>query len=187
MRITAEEMRVKLRDDGVVLLRDFFGSRALARLREAASRCFDAIKAGTKVPEHYRFSPHAHSVLLSALLDFGCGSEKELMAPLSQPGLAEMFSEVMGGAWRCSLEQSWARKKFAPRSAPKAGFNRQGWHQDGALGVQFPPQPGSFITMTELLTCWIPLQACGRDSPGLEFIRNRQPALLHFTELGDAA
>ena len=41
--------------------------------------------------------------------------------------------------------------------------------------------------MTELLTCWIPLNPCGRDSPGLEFVRRRQPALLHFTELDDSA
>jgi hypothetical protein len=41
--------------------------------------------------------------------------------------------------------------------------------------------------MTELLTCWIPLNRCGVDSPGLEFVRRRQPALLHFTELDDAA
>jgi hypothetical protein len=39
--------------------------------------------------------------------------------------------------------------------------------------------------MTALLTCWIPLNACGVDSPGLEFIRSRQSGLLHFTELDD--
>jgi hypothetical protein len=40
--------------------------------------------------------------------------------------------------------------------------------------------------MTELLTCWIPLNSCGVESPGLEFIRRRQAALLHFTELDDS-
>jgi hypothetical protein len=40
--------------------------------------------------------------------------------------------------------------------------------------------------MTELLTCWIPLNACGVESPGLEFIRRRQLRLLHYTELEDA-
>jgi hypothetical protein len=43
------------------------------------------------------------------------------------------------------------------------------------------------MPMTELLTCWIPLNPCGRDSPGLEFVRRRQEALLHFTELDDSA
>jgi hypothetical protein len=37
--------------------------------------------------------------------------------------------------------------------------------------------------MTELVTCWIPLNSCGRDSPGLEFVRSRPAGLLHFTEL----
>ena len=41
--------------------------------------------------------------------------------------------------------------------------------------------------MTRLLTCWIPLNPCGADSPGLEFICRPQPSLLHFTELGDMA
>jgi hypothetical protein len=41
--------------------------------------------------------------------------------------------------------------------------------------------------MAELLTLWIPLNPCGKDSPGLEFVRRHQAALLHFTELDDAA
>ena len=39
--------------------------------------------------------------------------------------------------------------------------------------------------MTRLLTCWLPLNPCGADSPGLEFIRRRQDTLLHFTEIID--
>ena len=42
------------------------------------------------------------------------------------------------------------------------------------------------IPIRTLATCWIPLHACGRESPGLEFVRQVQPALLHFTELDDA-
>ena len=85
------------------------------------------------------------------------------------------------------MDQSWVRKKFAPHHAPTSGYHLQDWHQDGALGVRFPREPGPAIPMTDLLTCWIPLQECGIDSPGLEFICRRQPALLHFTELHDSA
>ncbi len=85
------------------------------------------------------------------------------------------------------MEQSWVRKKFSPANAPSREYYPHNWHQDGALGVHFPPEPGTAVPMTELLTCWIPLDACGRDSPGLEFVRGRQEALLHFTELEDAA
>jgi len=51
--------------------------------------------------------------------------------------------------------------------------------------VQFAAEPGPAIAARSMATCWIPLDACGREGPGLEFIRQRQPALLHFTELGD--
>jgi len=92
----------------------------------------------------------------------------------------------MGCEWTCNMEQSWVRKKFAPLQAPAPEYHPQSWHQDGALGVRFPLESGPVIPMTELLTCWIPLNPCGRDSPGLEFVRRRQAALVHFTELGDS-
>ena len=187
MKTTNEELRARLEEDGVVLLRSFFLREPLTRLREAANRCFEAIKAGTPVPVHHRFSPQAHSVLLTALLDFGVESEAALLAPLSSDGLGDMFSGLVGDPWRCRLKHSWARKKFAPWNAPRAGYHIQDWHQDGALGARFPLEPGPVIPLANLATCWIPLNACGRDSPGLEFIRKPQPALLHFTELQDGS
>jgi hypothetical protein len=60
------------------------------------------------------------------------------------------------------------------------------WHQDGGLGVKFPMEPGPPLTMTRLVTCWIPLHACGDGCPRLEFVRRRMDELLHFTELDDA-
>jgi hypothetical protein len=156
-------------------------------LKEAAARCFQAISDGTSLPEHYQFSRSSHSVLLTALLDFGCERVEELAAPLSATRLEHLFSEAMGSEWTCNMEQSWIRKKFAPFQAPTPVYHLQNWHQDGALGVRFPMEPGPVIPMTELLTCWIPLNPCGIDSPSLEFVRRRQPGLLHFTELDDSA
>ncbi len=149
-------------------------------------RCFEAIAQGGSIPEHYRFRSSAHSLLLIALQDFGFDDAEALTAPLSAPGLEQLFSAAMGREWTCSMEESWVRKKFAPCHAPDPRYQIQDWHQDGALGVRFPLQPGPAVQITELLTCWIPLNACGVDSPGLEFIRHRQPGLLHFTELNDA-
>ena len=170
----------ELRETGVVVLRDVFATDGLRALREAAARCFEAIEAGD-----YPVHRYSHSVLLGALTDFGCGPE-DLLAPLNAPGMTDLFSAAPGGAWSCKMEQSWARKKFAPRNAPSREYFPQNWHQDGALGVQFPLEPGPAIPMTELVTCWIPLDPCGADSPGLEFVRGRQDSLLHFTELDDA-
>ncbi len=182
----AHDSVAELRDQGVALLRGVFASYSLNVLKEAANRCFVAIRTERPIPEHYRFNPFSHSALLTALMDFGCGWE-ELTAPLSTPGLGQLFSEAMGGEWTCKMEHSWVRKKFTPLQATSREYHPQGWHQDGALGVRFPIEAGTVIPMTELLTCWIPLNPCGRDSPGLEFIRRHRAELLHFTELEDSA
>jgi hypothetical protein len=171
---------------GVAVLRDAFDKGVLAGFRNAAARCFAAIEAAAALAEKYRFSQTVHSVPLAALLDFGVGGKEDLLAPLEAEGLAERIAEAMGGAWTSKLGHSWARKKFAPGNAPGAGYHPQDWHQDGALGVRFPAEPGPVVPMTELLTCWIPLQDCGVDSPSLEFVRGRRPGLWHFSELSDA-
>jgi len=185
--VAADDSSTQLREQGIALLRDVFPKDSLTRLKEAAARCFEAIATGTPLPERYRFSRFSHSILLAALMDFGCGDLEELLAPLSAPGLEPLFSEAMGSRWTCNMEQSWVRKKFTPLQAPAPEYHPHSWHQDGALGVRFPLEPGAVVPMTELLTCWIPLNPCGIDSPGLELVRCRQPALLHFTELDDAA
>lgn len=171
---------------GVLLLRDAFSIETLAALKQAATRCFDAIGAGDSIPEQYQFSPFSHSVLLAALSDFGCTAE-QLLAPLSAPGLDELFSQALGGAWICERKHSWVRRKFAPSQEPSPRYQPHGWHQDGGLGAKFPLEPGPVIPMTKLVTCWIPLSRCGLDSPALEFVRCPQPALLHFTDLDDSA
>lgn len=178
---------MELRQQGVVLLRDVFTRDSLTRLQDPATRCFQAIATETSAPEHYQFNRFSHSVLLTALRDFGCATVEDLVAPLTAPGLDRLFADAMGPAWTCNMEQTWVRKKFAPPQAPASGYRLHSWHQDGALGVRFPPESGPMPQMTELLTCWIPLNPCGRDSPGLEFVRRRQPALVHFTELDDEA
>ncbi len=177
----------QLRETGIALLRGYFPVEALASLHAAADRCFEAVAAGAALPEGYRFNVYSHSVLLRALTDFGLGSLDDLLAPVKLPGLGDLFTEALGGGWQCNPEQSWVRKKFAPCHTAGTGSRRQNWHQDGALGVRFPLEPVANVAMTELVTCWIPLAACGVDSPGLEFILGRQPGLLHFTELEDAA
>jgi len=184
--VTTGDPSVELRQHGVVLLRDIYPGDSLTRLKDAAARCFQAIMAETPIPERYQFNRYSHSVLLTALLDFGCNSD-ELMAPLSAPGLDRVFADAMGPAWTCNMEQTWVRKKFAPIRASPSGYRAHSWHQDGALGVCFLPESEPIPPMTELLTCWIPLNGCGRDSPGLEFVRRRQPGLVHFTELDDPA
>lgn len=177
----------ELRDCGCLLLRDFFDRDALTLLRQAAIGCFQSIQSGNPIPPTYRYNASSHSSLLNSLLDFGCASESELFEPISRPHLERLFTHALGDRWHCRPEHSWVRKKFALSHVPASGYHLQNWHQDGALGVCFPLERGQPVPIRELVTCWIPLQDCGVDSPGLEFIRRRQPALLHFTELDDSA
>jgi hypothetical protein len=185
--LMTDDLSIQLRERGIVLLKGVFATDSLTRLKESADRFFQATGPERSLPGQYRYNRFSNSVLLTALTGFGCGNREELLAPLSAPGLGQLFSEAIGVAWTCNMEQSWVRKKLAPGRATPSGYHLQGWHQDGALGVRFPVEPGPVVPMTELLTCWIPLNPCGVDSPGLEFVRRRQPALLHFTELDDSA
>jgi len=184
--VTAVDPVTEFREQGIVLLRDVFQKDSLIRLKQAADRCFETVGRDQSLPEEYRYNPFSNSLLLTALADFGVG-EEQLLAPLSVPGLGPLFSAAMGHDWVCNMEQSWLRKKFAPSQAPAGGYRPQEWHQDGALGVQFPMKAGPIIPIARLLTLWIPLNWCGKDSPGLEFIRRPQATLLHFTELDDSA
>lgn len=176
----------QLREHGVVLLRSVFPLNALAGVRRAAQACFEAAEGGSRqaFPERYRYNPLSCSVLLAALQDFGC-SAGDLSAPLAIAGLDALLAAALGSAAACRLEQAWVRKRFAPFHAP-AGYHPNSWHQDGGLGVRFPPHDASAIPMTPLLTCWLPLDVCAGDRPALEFVRSRLDLLLHYTELDDA-
>lgn len=171
----------QLRECSIALLPRALPLPLLTRLHDAARRCFESPAA---LPPQHRFNPFSHSVLLTALADFGCALE-DLQAPLT-PALHPLFAQALGGPWTCCLDHSWLRKKFAPCHAPDPRYQPHSWHQDGALGVRFPPEPGTPIPIAALVTCWFPLTPCGLDRPGLEFVRRPQPALLHFTELDDA-
>lgn len=186
-RITVafQDAAVQLRERGVAVLRDAFAKPSLNQLRDAATRCFETVRAGGPLPGDYQFNPFSHSLLLTALTDFNGGGTRELTAPLWAAGLGELFVQAVGPKWACRMEQSWVRKKFPPGQVPDQRYHSQNWHQDGALGVRFPLEPGPPVSMTELVTCWIPLETCGGDSPGLEFVARPQSSLLHFTELDD--
>jgi hypothetical protein len=171
-----------LHEQGVVVLRGVFPKDVLTPLRRSAEACFDTIEASEA--NAYGFTPFSYSVILPALLEFGAGSREQLLAPVTASGFNDLLAEVLDAPAACNLEQSWVRKRFAPSNAPRM-YRPNTWHQDGGLGVSYSPQPQSATPMTRLLTCWVPLRDCGRDCPGLEFIRHRLDELIHYTELHD--
>jgi hypothetical protein len=175
-----------LREEGAVLLPAAVPAGILSKLQCAAQRCFEMVESSRMLPEGYRFNRFAHSVVLTALSDFGCDPE-DLTAPLSATSIGRLCSAAMPGEWICAMNQSWVRKKYPAQLVPDSAYHQQDWHQDGALGVTFPAQAGEVIPMTQLLTCWIPLSHCGENNPGLEFVRRPLSSLLHYTELDDSA
>ncbi len=140
-------------------------------LRKAAARCFNKVEAGQALAEHWRYNRFSNSAVVTALRDSGCPDD-QLFAPVSAAGFDPAD---------CRIEDSWVRKKTPPQ------FQAHTWHQDGALGVRFPPEPGTAIPMTPLLTVWVALDSCGLEAPGLELVRRPLDRLLHFTELNDSA
>lgn len=149
--------------------------------------------AAKQFPPAYQFNAHSTSVHLDALDGFLDQSIKAvaLWQQLLQTvvGLAEVC-RAEGGFTTALRSQLRLRKQYAPgRGHPVHQPNQ--WHQDGGLGVQFPPQPDAFpycrTPLTPLLTGWLPLSDCGRTAPGLEFIPLPQAQLLHYQTLNSKA
>lgn len=159
--------------DGVALRRGAFDCAVLEEFRLAAERLF---ACGDELPREFGYDRNTQGARLRALVEFGVA---DVMAPVRE------IAECIGGT--CGLEDSWVRRRFSPGGGP-AGHRPNAWHQDGGLRVQFPvdvlaPMPA----MTPLVTCWIPLQACGVERPGLEVVRRPVAELLHYTLLPDEA
>jgi hypothetical protein len=95
-------------------------------------------------------------------------------------GRGRVDSDQLGSRAACDVDQSWVRRQYAPRNYPP-WHGPHGWHQDGALGFDylshgdgtFPPD-----ALLSMVTCWIPLTACGLEAPGLELITRRLEGLL---------
>jgi len=88
-------------------------------------------------------------------------------------------------AW--DLDRSWVRRQYAPGRYPR-WHAPHAWHQDGALGFDFAQASTSGAPAAvpiEMVTCWIALNACGADSPGLEFVTRNLDRLLQPAELDE--
>jgi hypothetical protein len=144
----------------------------------ALARRVDTLVA-TIGSEHPAWMPSASSLRLGAVAP-------ELVRDLAErvvtaPLLAGLH-EVLGPHLGCLLDQAWARRQFPSHLAP-IGHHPHAWHQDGALHHPFPA-PGALLP---LVTCWIPLVACGRDAPGIELVPVAEGRLLPLDALVDDA
>ena len=86
-------------------------------------------------------------------------------------------------------DQCWVRRQYPPDCAPPR-HHPHSWHQDGALGVEFPANGSEAIAdeaLLRMVTCWIALTPCGIDAPGLELVTDRVDHILEPTQLTDSA
>ena len=167
---------IDLNAEPAIVLRSAFPIDNLKCLHSAAKACFEAIRRADVDPGRYRFTPFSQSVLIEALRDFGGGDP---LAPIAASSIS------IPPGFECRLQESWSRKRFAPCHAPPR-YQPNSWHQDGGLGARFGADKSDVGPMTQLFTIWIPLQDCGVDSPGMEFVAQKLDDLLHYSELSDA-
>jgi hypothetical protein len=130
-----------------------------------------------------RFVPTASSFTIGAL-----NAESYISDLLDSVsiGLAGRWIEnILGWCLLCNLDQSWVRRQYAPSCYPPL-HAPHGWHQDGALKFDFQSQQnGDFPrnAVLNMVTCWIALDSCGFDAPGLELVTERFGGLLSPLEL----
>jgi hypothetical protein len=130
-----------------------------------------------------RFVPTASSFTICAL-----NSESNISELLNSisTGIAGMWiKNILSCRLLCNLDQSWERRQYAPSHYPPL-HAPHGWHQDGALKFGFQSHPdGEFPpnAVLNMVTCWISLDSCGLDAPGLELITERPGGLLSPREL----
>jgi ectoine hydroxylase-related dioxygenase (phytanoyl-CoA dioxygenase family) len=115
---------------------------------------------------------------------------RALLDAVARPALAAACARILGtAALACDMEQSWWRRQYPPGAAP-ARHHAHAWHQDGALGHDFPARPDGSADaagLVPLVTCWIALTDCGADAPGLELLAGSPARVLGLADLQDGA
>lgn len=123
------------------------------------------------------FVPTASSLGLQAFGDVG----REVAETLDI-ALGPLLEKALNGPVRPLFESAWLRRQFAPRHAP-AYHAPHAWHQDGGLGFDYLHDSDLRGGLLPMVTCWIPLVACGRTAPGVAFLPHRPGTLLSLAEL----
>ncbi len=175
----------KLAGIGIQHHRCLLDTGLIARLVEQVEPHYTAMAAcsepgpGNEValPGGGRYIKSASSFSLDTVLDM----------PMINTLLAALAAtSILGPALCCDLDQAWGRRQYPALMSP-GGHQPHQWHQDGALGFDFSSanQQNRARGLLPLVTCWLPLTACGRDAPGLEFLDLAHDSVLPVAQLDD--
>lgn len=174
--------------EGIILCRSILRQEYLRKWKsvidsryhdlEVARRNGDTTNITPQAGTRERFVPTASSFTIGALTHEG--EIGELLDSVSIGIAGRWTKNILGWRLLCNLDQSWVRRQYAPLRYPPL-HAPHGWHQDGALKFDFQShQNGDFPRNAKLnmVTCWIALDPCGLDAPGLELITERLDGLL---------
>lgn len=189
----AVQISEPLQHTGITLLRSALAGPKFGHWKSLIDACYEQIETARRdgdsatiarlIGARGRFALTASSFTISAALsDQNIG---ELLSSLATGPSGTCVQSIIGNHGVCDLDESWVRRQYAPCRYPPA-HAPHGWHQDGALKFDFLSHPdGKFPShaMLNMVTCWITLDSCGIDAPGLELISKRLPALLPPAEL----
>jgi len=181
--------------DGVACYRFLLDSSQVADWKSRIDARYLALEAARRqggpaaierlVGPGQRFVATASSLTIGAI--FPDEKVRDLLAGIHSGPAGAWIRAELRSRIACDLDQAWVRRQYAPANyAPLHAPH--GWHQDGALGFDFlSHQNGCFPSdaLLTMATCWIALEACGVDAPGLELVTRRLEALLPPAELTD--
>lgn len=183
--------------DGISLFRAVLTGELLIRLKakidslyrnvELARQNGDAAEVTRLIGVSERFVPAASSFTIGAI-----SSEtdiRELLALIVNGPSAAWLRARLGEDLLCNLDQSWVRRQYAPSRYPPLHAPHS-WHQDGALkfdffshqNVELPPD-----ALLNMVACWLALDSCGLEAPGIELSLQRFDGLLKPSELRNEA
>jgi ectoine hydroxylase-related dioxygenase (phytanoyl-CoA dioxygenase family) len=97
----------------------------------------------------------------------------QALAPLEP--LQAALRQHLGTKLQLVASQCWVRRAQPAHQ----------WHQDGALHFDFNAGAASAAALLTMLTCWIALDDCGVDAPGLQWLQPSPGRLLLPDELRD--
>lgn len=134
-----------------------------------------------------RYVPTASSFTIGAAVPQG--TVDLLLARIADAPTGRWIKHELENEVVCDLDQSWVRRQYAPAHYPRF-HAAHGWHQDGALKFDFTTHPGASFpqdAMLNMVTCWIALDCCGKDAPGLEIIVEKVDSVIPPSELRNEA
>lgn len=177
----------------ISLCRSALASAKLADCKSLIDSCYEKLEAARSngdseamarlVGPNGRFVPTASSFTVGAV--FSDEDVRKLLSSLASGPTGDRIRNLLGSLVVCDLDQSWIRRQYAPSRYPPLHVPH-GWHQDGALKFDFSYFPnGKFPSdaLLNMVTCWIALNPCGIEAPGLEFVSEKLPGLMSPSEL----